>query len=102
MTAAWWTLVSVSDLNGMGCNTEHFERLWYPIKRFKLNVQTARKPSVVTLAELTRNSHSTDGRWKRARYIRVNQCISPNMIPLHVITQRDVLRAVCNQMGLGQ
>jgi CBS-domain-containing membrane protein len=94
--------ISVSDLNGMGCNTEHFERLWYPIKRFKLSMQTARKPSVVMLSDSLETviQRMDDGN-VHVLFV-VDQSTSSNMVPLHVITQRDVLRAVCNQMGLCQ
>jgi CBS-domain-containing membrane protein len=93
--------ISVSDLSGMGCNTEHFERLWYPIKRFKLSTLTTRKPCVVTLTDsLESVIRQMDDGNVHVVFV-VDHSRSPNMIPLHVITQRDVLRAVCNQMGMG-
>lgn len=93
--------ISVSDLHGMGCNTEHFQRLWYPVKRFKLTVQTVRKPSVVTLTDtLETVIRRMDDGYVHAVFV-VDHSRSPNMIPLHVITQSDVLRAIRNQMGIG-
>lgn len=94
--------ISVSDLHGMGCNTEHFERLWYPIKQFKHSVHTARKPSIVTLTDsLETIIRRMDDGNVHVVFV-VDHSSSLNMIPLHVITQRDVLRAVCNSMGIGQ
>jgi CBS-domain-containing membrane protein len=94
--------ISVNDLSGMGCNTEHFERLWYPIKRFKLSVQTTKKPSVVTLTDTLETviRQMDDGNVHVVFVVDYSK--SPYMTPLHVITQRDVLRAVCNQIGMGQ
>ena len=93
--------ISVGDLNGMGCETEHFERLWYPIKQFKISVQTTRKPSVVTLTDTLETviRKMDDG---NVHFVFVvDGSTAPFTVPLHVITQRDVLRAVCNQVGMG-
>jgi CBS-domain-containing membrane protein len=93
--------ISVRDLNGMGCTSEHFERLWYPIKKFKLSVQDSRTPSVVTLTDsletVIQRMHDGD---EHVVFV-VDHTRSPH-VALHVITQRDVLRAVCNQIGMVQ
>jgi CBS domain-containing protein len=93
--------ISVSDLSGMGCDTEHFERLWYPIKRFKLSVQNTRKPSVVTLTDTLETiiRQMDDGNVHVVFVVDLSR--APFTVPLHVITQRDVLQAVCNQIGMG-
>jgi len=91
--------ISVSDLQGIGCNAEHFERLWYPVKQFTQD--TARQPSVVLLSDTLETviRRMEDG---NIHVVFVVEQQSENgRVPSHIITQRDVLGFICHKMGLG-
>jgi len=91
--------ISVSDLHNIGCEAEHFERLWYPVKRFMQD--TAISPSTVvetdTLETVIRRME--DG-YVHLVFV-VEKANEVKQVPLHAITQRDVLRIIANKMGMG-
>ena len=104
----WWTVlgcligtISLSDLHAMGCKAEHFERLWYPVSLFIRGTQSSRVPSTVmlldTLETVVRKMH--DG-GTHLVFVVVKGSNNEN-VPVHVITQRDVLKFLCKILGVG-
>ena len=93
--------ITVSDLHGIGCSAEYFERLWYPVSQFLSHTQpTARPPSTVTTMDtLETVIRKMDDGCVHLVFV-VSQDSGKGQRPLHALTQRDVLKIVCNNMGM--
>jgi CBS-domain-containing membrane protein len=92
--------ISTSDLCNMGCKAEHFERLWYPVSLFIRGAQSSRVTTVMlldTLDTVIRKMHDGDVHL----VFVVCKGTDDSSVPLHVITQRDVLRFLCKHMRVG-
>jgi CBS-domain-containing membrane protein len=92
--------ISVSDLQGLGCEAEQFERLWHPVRVF-LWKQSPVTPSTVLLTDTL----ETVIRKMEDGYVHLVFVVAePSrgaQLPLFAITQRDLLRVICSKMGLG-
>jgi CBS-domain-containing membrane protein len=93
--------ISVSDLHGMGCKGEDFDRLWHPVNLFIRSTQTRRAPSTVMLLDsvetVIRRMHDGDIH----HVFVVVEGSEGASVPVHVVTQRDVLKFLCKSMGVG-
>lgn len=98
--------ISVRDLRGIGTQVEHFERLWHTVKQYKEEVrkefprQTPKTPIAVTLNDDVQTviQRMDDGNIHRV--FVVEKEAENQLKPLHVITQRDVLKLICFKCGL--
>jgi CBS domain-containing protein len=93
--------ISVSDLHGMGCRAEHFERLWYPVRLFIRDTQPNRTPPTVLLLDTLETVIRTMRDGDIHLVFVVSRAAENSSVPLHVITQRDVLKYFCMKMGVG-
>jgi CBS-domain-containing membrane protein len=93
--------ISATDLSGMGCNAKHFERLWHPMSLFLLErIPSNSKPATVFVMDTLETVINKMDDGNVHIVFVVGQQIDQQLVPLHAITQRDVLRVVCNLMGL--
>jgi CBS domain-containing protein len=94
--------ITVKDLHGIGCSAEHFERLWYPVSQFLNKTQPIPQPpsTVTTMDTLQTVIQKMDDGNVHLVFV-VSQESGKGQRPLHAITQRDVLKIVCNNMGMG-
>jgi CBS-domain-containing membrane protein len=95
-------VLTVKDLQGIGCKAEYFERLWYPVRQFLEQTQpTPQPPSTVTTMDSLQTviQRMEDGNVHLV--FVVSQQSEGKQRPLHVVTQRDVLKVICNNMGMG-
>ena len=94
--------ITVKDLHGIGCKAEYFERLWYPVSQFLKTTQlTPRPPSTVNAMDTFQMViQKMDDGHVHIVFV-VSQESELKQRPLHVITQRDVLKVICNNIGMG-
>lgn len=93
--------ITVRDLRHIGCKVEHFERLWHTVKSFKEQVRQEFKkqtPSVPITCSLNDTLETVIKKMDDGNIYRV-WCCDANNIPIHVITQCDVLRLLLYKMG---
>jgi CBS domain-containing protein len=94
--------ITVKDLNGIGCKAEYFERLWYPVRLFLQRTQSTTPQPLKTVNILdtlqTVIEKMDDGNVHLV--FVVTQESGSKQKPLHVITQRDVLKVICIHMGM--
>jgi len=100
-------VISVRDLRGIGPRAEHFERLWFPICRFKqamrdeFKQQTPEKPITVwrsdSFRSLVRKMH--DGNIHHIYIVEPVQGKADTCIPVGVLSQSDVISFVLYQCG---
>ena len=89
--------ITVKDLHGIGCKAEYFERLWYPVRQFLELTRTSPQPpsTVNTMDTLQTVIQKMDDGNVHLIFV-VSQESEKRQRPLHVITQRDVLKVICN------
>jgi CBS-domain-containing membrane protein len=94
--------ITVKDLHGIGCKAEYFERLWYPVSQFLQHTQPTPQPpsTVITTDTLQMVIEKMDDGNVHLVFV-VAQESGTKQRPLYVTTQRDVLKVICNQMGMG-
>jgi CBS-domain-containing membrane protein len=94
--------ITVKDLNGIGCKAEYFERLWYPVSLFLQRTQwtTPQPLRTVNIMDTLQTviQKMDDGHFHLV--FVVSQGSESKQRPLHVITQRDVLKVICIHMGM--
>jgi CBS-domain-containing membrane protein len=94
--------ITVKDLHGIGCKAEYFERLWYPVRQFLEQTQPVPLPpsTVNTMDTFQTVIQKMDDGNVHLVFV-VSQESELRQRPLHIITQRDVLKVICNNMGMG-
>jgi len=98
--------ISIRDLRAIGTSAESWYRLWSTVKDLKQAVRkefTSQTPNkVITVAPEDRFEdiikRMDDGNIHRVYVAELNS--SGELIPTHVITQRDILRFVLHRIGL--
>jgi len=101
-TGALVDVISVRDLRGIGCKVEHFERLWFSVKRFKKEVRDEfpnQTPFFPITCILEDDIQSVIKKFNDGNLARVF-VVNADMKPVHVITQCDILRVLIYRLGM--
>ena len=101
--------ITTGDLRGVGCNAENFHRLWLSVRQFQSQTAESGSPALrpqqprFSAVGLTDSMQTLIGQFDdgNVHHVFVVRLADERCIPLHVITQRDVLRFIAHEMGMG-